>query len=110
MSPTFCSGNCDSVKKQLIWLSTKQGIRSQSVDWIGGHYPQMIDYGTAVKNGSYSGRQGWEWGNYLIGSPFDKNKSKYPSVACQDILDPPYAGFVVFTVEQDSNCGTCIGW
>jgi RHS repeat-associated protein len=111
MSPIFCNGNCDSVMKQLIWLSNKQGIRRESADWIGRWYPQMIYYGTKVKDGDYSGREGWEWGNFEVGSPFDINPGKYPNVAYTRFgNDDKYAGFVVFTVEQDINCGACLGW
>jgi len=111
-SPIFCGGNCDTVEKQLVWLSNKQGIRTgvASVDWITRWYPRDQHWGTAVQRGDYAGRQGWEWGNYTPGSPFDLHPDKYPHVNYLDRQDGNYAGIVVFTAEQDQDCGNCLGW
>jgi RHS repeat-associated protein len=111
---TFCGGNCDSVKKQLIWLSNKQGIRGsqQTAAWITNWHPKDRQYGIDVKNGMYTGRTGWEWGNYLAGSPFDSYPQKYSHVTYLDRIDGAYAGIVVFTAEQNLDCRriNCLGW
>ena len=113
-SPIFCGGNCDTVEKQLVWLSNKQGIRAgvASVDWITRWYPMDRHWGAAVIRGDYTGRQGWEWGNYTQNSPFRKNPDKYQPVNFLHREDGNYAGIVVFTAEKNIACRAvnCLGW
>jgi RHS repeat-associated protein len=111
-SPIFCGGNCDTVEKQLVWLSNKQGMRASSTDWIIRWYPKDRGWGSAVINGEYAGRRGWEWGNYKSNSLFRKNPAKYPHVNYLHREDGGYAGIVVFTAEQNLACRSvdCLGW
>jgi len=110
-SDVFCAGNCDSVRKQLIWLSTKQGIRTASDEWITKWYPMDRSYGIDIKSGKYPPSQNqWEWGNFTPNSDFASNPSLYPSVNYLFRNDGKYAGIVVFTSAQDSYCGGCLGW
>jgi YD repeat-containing protein len=120
-SQDLCGGNCDSVKKQLVWLSTKQMMRAKSAQFFMDNYKAHLEIARGLKNGSYSGTDNWEWGNYTKGSPFGqyvRGEQKEPAYNYVDhdysffnpITDKDYAGFVVFTHKQDQACGSCLGW
>jgi hypothetical protein len=96
-------------------------MRAKSAQFFMDNYKAHLEIARGLKNGSYSGTDNWEWGNYTKGSPFGqyvRGEQKEPAYNYVDhdysffnpITDKDYAGFVVFTHKQDQACGSCLGW
>jgi hypothetical protein len=96
-------------------------MRANDAQFFINHYKTYLEDGRKVLEGVYSGSGNWEWGNYTYGSPFGKyirgevQEPKYDYVEHDDAYFSPgkasdYAGFIVFTHEQDKACGNCLGW
>lgn len=64
LSPKLCGGNCDSVMKQLIWLSTLQTMRQASAQFLVNYYKDVRINATELKQGKYGGYNYFHWGNY----------------------------------------------
>jgi len=120
----FCTPDCDSVWRQIVWLSTMEAWYSDANidDWFIGQCNKSVLDGKPqeVIAGLHQGI-GETWGNYMFNSPMyysihpDLRPEHYQGVDYEYVAyDEEYTdlgrGFIVMTNAQKRACGSCLGW